>query len=47
VKFSETPVSIDALPPTLGADTVEALKNAGYRDDEIRRLIDEGAAAAA
>jgi len=47
VKFSETPVSIDALPPTLGADTVTVLQNAGYRDDEIKRLIDEGAAAAA
>ena len=47
VKFSETPVSIEALPPTLGADTVTVLQNVGYGDDEIKRLIDEGAAAAA
>jgi CoA:oxalate CoA-transferase len=47
VKLSETPVSIDSLPPTLGADTAEVLRGVGYSDDEIRRLIDEGAAAAA
>ena len=46
VKFSETPVSIDALPPTLGADTVEVLRGLGYGDDETQRLIDEGAAGA-
>jgi len=46
VKLSETPVSIDSLPPTLGADTAEVLRGVGYRDDEIRRLIDEGVAGA-
>jgi CoA:oxalate CoA-transferase len=46
VKFSETPASIDALPPMLGADTAEVLRGLGYSDDEIRRLIDEGAAGA-
>ncbi len=46
VKLSETPVSIDALPPMLGADTAEVLRGVGYSDDEIRLLIDEGAAGA-
>ena len=47
IKFSETPTSIDVLPPLLGADTVEVLQSLGYGDDEIQRLIDEGAAGAA
>jgi crotonobetainyl-CoA:carnitine CoA-transferase CaiB-like acyl-CoA transferase len=47
IKFSETPASIDVLPPLLGADTVGVLRLVGYGDDEIRRLIDEGVAGAA
>ena len=44
VKFSETPTRIELLPPELGADTVEVLRLIGYDDDEIRVLMDEGAA---
>ena len=44
VKFSETPTNIELLPPELGADTVDVLRLIGYDDDEIRVLIDEGAA---
>lgn len=47
INFSETPVSIDSLPPELGADTVEVLRGLGYREEEVRRLVEEGAAAAA
>ncbi|MFH1179220.1 MAG: CoA transferase, partial [Candidatus Bathyarchaeota archaeon] len=42
IKFSETPVAIEALPPLLGADSVEVLKRLGYADAEIKQLIDEG-----
>jgi len=44
VKFSETPTRVESLPPELGADTVDVLRLIGYDDDEIRVLIDEGAA---
>ncbi len=46
VKFSETPVSIDLLPPELGGDTVEVLRQIGYGDEEIEQLIVEGVARA-
>lgn len=42
IKFSETPVAIETLPPALGADSVEVLKRIGYSDAEIKQLIDEG-----
>ncbi|TFH17744.1 CoA transferase [Candidatus Bathyarchaeota archaeon] len=42
IKFSETPVAIEALPPLLGADSVDVLKRLGYTDAEIKQLIDEG-----
>jgi crotonobetainyl-CoA:carnitine CoA-transferase CaiB-like acyl-CoA transferase len=41
IKFSETPVSIEHLPPLLGADSVDVLKTLGYSDTEIGQLIDE------
>lgn len=42
IKFSETPVAVEALPPLLGADSVDVLKSLGYSDNEIKQLIDEG-----
>ena len=44
IKFSETPVSIDTLPPELGGDTVEVLRLIGYDEEEIEQMIGEGAA---
>ncbi len=46
VKFSETPATIDVLPPELGGDTIEVLRLIGYGDDEIEQLIEEGVARA-
>jgi len=42
IKFSETPVAVETLPPLLGADSVDVLKSLGYSDNEIKQLIDEG-----
>jgi crotonobetainyl-CoA:carnitine CoA-transferase CaiB-like acyl-CoA transferase len=44
IKLSETPTKIDRLPPLLGADTIEVLREVGYDEAEIGRLIEEGAA---
>ena len=41
IKFSETPVAIEAMPPLLGGDSVEVLKGLGYTDHEIKQLIEE------
>jgi crotonobetainyl-CoA:carnitine CoA-transferase CaiB-like acyl-CoA transferase len=45
VKFSRTPGGPQGPGPVLGADTEDVLRQAGYSDDEIAALIDEGAAA--
>ena len=40
IKFSDTKVSIDSLPPRLGDDTEEILIDLGYDEKEIQRLLD-------
>jgi len=42
IKFSETPVAFEKMPPLLGEDGVEVLKTLGYSDTEIAQLIEEG-----
>ncbi len=41
IKFSETPISVDLLPPVLGGDTADMLHQLGYDDGDIARLVDE------
>ena len=41
IKFSKTPVTIENLPPSLGADSMQVLKNLGYSEVEIKQLIKE------
>jgi CoA:oxalate CoA-transferase len=40
IKFSDTKISIDNLPPELGDDTVEVLKYLGYDENEVQRLLE-------
>jgi crotonobetainyl-CoA:carnitine CoA-transferase CaiB-like acyl-CoA transferase len=44
VKFSETPVKIEKLPPLLGADTIDVLIWLGYNEKDINQMIEEGVA---
>ena len=43
VGFSESPASIRSLPPHLGQDSVEILREFGVSEDEIQAMLDSGA----
>ncbi len=43
VAFSESPASIRSLPPHLGQDSVEILREYGLSDDDIQAMLDSGA----
>jgi crotonobetainyl-CoA:carnitine CoA-transferase CaiB-like acyl-CoA transferase len=47
VHLGETPASLSAAPPPLGAHTREVLADLGYGPEEVRRLAGEGAIALA
>ncbi|PCI44217.1 MAG: CoA transferase [Alphaproteobacteria bacterium] len=40
--FSETPVEIRRMPPRLGQQSVEILKETGYSDDDISEMLAQG-----
>ena len=42
VNFSETPAEVRALPPRLGEESIEILREAGLSQAEIDALIDAG-----
>lgn len=39
VKFSETPVSVELLPPELGRDTLDVVRSLGYGEGDIDEMI--------
>ncbi|MCF8473961.1 MAG: CoA transferase [Emcibacter sp.] len=41
-RFSETPIEIKRLPPRLGQQSVEILKEIGYSDSDIAELLTQG-----
>jgi crotonobetainyl-CoA:carnitine CoA-transferase CaiB-like acyl-CoA transferase len=41
IKFSETPVEVSMLPPSIGQHTVDVLRSIGYSESEIMQLIEE------
>ena len=43
VNFSESPASIRSLPPHLGQDSVEILREFGLGDDQIQSMLESGA----
>jgi len=40
--FSESPTEIRRLPPRLGEQSAEILREAGYSDDDIQQMFDRG-----
>jgi crotonobetainyl-CoA:carnitine CoA-transferase CaiB-like acyl-CoA transferase len=42
IGFSKSPGDIRRLAPQLGEHSVEVLREAGYSDDEIARLVEDG-----
>jgi crotonobetainyl-CoA:carnitine CoA-transferase CaiB-like acyl-CoA transferase len=46
IRMSESPAHLHKLPPRLGEHTVEILREFGFRQREIGRLLDTGAAVA-
>ena len=47
VKFSQTPAAVRHGAPVFGEHTRAVLREHGFSDDEIRRMIADGAAYAA
>jgi crotonobetainyl-CoA:carnitine CoA-transferase CaiB-like acyl-CoA transferase len=43
VGFSESPASIRSLPPHLGENSVEILREFGVADETIQTMLDSGA----
>jgi crotonobetainyl-CoA:carnitine CoA-transferase CaiB-like acyl-CoA transferase len=42
VRFSKTPAEVRSLPARLGEHSVDILREAGFSDDEIAQLLDDG-----
>jgi len=42
IKFSETPVTLNLLPPELGMNTLDVVRSLGYSEKEIEDMIEDG-----
>jgi crotonobetainyl-CoA:carnitine CoA-transferase CaiB-like acyl-CoA transferase len=47
IRLSETEVEFRRDAPSVGEHTLEILKETGYTDDDIRRLVEKGVIVAA
>ena len=43
VRLSDTPASLRLVPPDLGQDTEDVMRELGYSDDEIAAFCEQGA----